>query len=830
MFSIAFKTLRANLPRFISTLVAIAVGVAFLVAGNMLTLSIRNSLGGEIDRQYSEVSAAVTLRNDELAQSGAISQGVPEDVVDTVASLPHVVAAAGDGSGLTRFAEDRLSDNVSFGASGLTVRAWYDNDLNVATLDEGRAPQADREVTLDRKTMKDRELELGDTVELTSLDGAVEVTIVGVTSFGSTASADQGGTAMTTPEWSFALGANAANVYRQVLVQSDGTVSDGELAESIRDTLPDTLTAVTGDTFRRDLRENFEEILNILAPVLTGFAFLALFVCGFVIFNTFSVVVQQRTRELALMRAVAATPRQVRRSLRLEGFGIGLLGSVIGIGLGSLLSFLLGKVLETLDLGLPPASMAITPMIVLMALAAGVIVTMISVLVPAWRAGRTAPVAAMREAAIERNRLGRVRLGFAVAFLAIGVGLCFAPNGIVIGVGAFVFVLGVFLAGPSLAVLVSRATRPVLSLFGMAGRLSSDNVARNPKRTATTMNALIIGVLLVTLVSIAGNSLKSTVVDYIADQSTTDLYVASIPGSIDEQMLADIDAVDGVTASVRVRQIPVLVDGTMTMISTTDDLNSLSAVDIEPMDFDWDELGDGAVALLTDPSMGTLGTRTVVNSLGTTYEMDYTGYLENTFDAGSLGFVVSSAEFDKIAPPDTGVNFLLMTFEPTKKVAATRAIEDLTQGFGNILVIEGNFIGRIIESVFNFLINAVNGLLGMSVVIALIGIVNTLTLSVFERRRELGLLRAVGMTRREVRRMVRFEAVQMSLLGTLIGLGSGSLLAWLLLRATELQEVTFGWKNLAVIFLLELLLGILASIAPTRRVSKLDILASIKTE
>ncbi|NLA36670.1 MAG: hypothetical protein GX868_13440, partial [Actinobacteria bacterium] len=152
MFSIAFKTLRANLPRFVSTLVAIAVGVAFLVAGNMLTLSIRNSLGGEIDRQYAAVSAAVTLRSEELSQTGGVSEGVPQDLVETVAQLRHVVAVAGDGSGLTRFAEDRLSDNASFGASGLTVRAWYDNDLNVATLDEGRKPQADGEVTLDRKT------------------------------------------------------------------------------------------------------------------------------------------------------------------------------------------------------------------------------------------------------------------------------------------------------------------------------------------------------------------------------------------------------------------------------------------------------------------------------------------------------------------------------------------------------------------------------------------------------------------------------------------------------------------------------------------------------
>lgn len=245
----------------------------------------------------------------------------------------------------------------------------------------------------------------------------------------------------------------------------------------------------------------------------------------------------------------------------------------------------------------------------------------------------------------------------------------------------------------------------------------------------------------------------------------------------------------------------------------------------------WDTLGDGAAALNTGSGgTGTFGTLQVINAVGTVNSVEFTTHLDNAFDAGSLGYVVSPEVFDKLAPPDTGVNFMLLVYNPLDKTKGSDEVNKIVAGYGDLYVIGGNFIGQLIASVFDFLINAVNGLLGMSVVIALIGIVNTLSLSVFERRRELGLLRAVGMTRREVRRMVRLEAMQMSLLGTLIGLGAGSLLAWLLLRSTEVTEVTFGPKHLAVIFGVGILLGVVAAIAPARRVSKLNILDSIKTE
>ena len=250
---------------------------------------------------------------------------------------------------------------------------------------------------------------------------------------------------------------------------------------------------MSGATYRSDAKEQFASFFDFLRPVLQGFSGLAIFVCAFVIFNTFSVVVGQRIRELALMRAIAATPRQIRRSLRAEGLGIGLLGSVLGLGLGALLTFVLSKVFVAFDLDLPAARITLTPSIVITGIVVGTTVTMLSVLVPAYRAGRTAPVEAMREAAVEPSKVGKVRLSIAVVLFLAGVGLLLTTNAWLIGPGAVLLVIGVFLLGPALAFWFARGTRPLLSRLGMAGRLSSDNIARNPKRTSTTMNALVIG-------------------------------------------------------------------------------------------------------------------------------------------------------------------------------------------------------------------------------------------------------------------------------------------------------------------------------------------------
>lgn len=839
MWSIATKTLRANLSRFVATLVAIAVGVGFLTAGTMITNSIENSLGGEIDRQYEGVDAAVGPRSED-SQPGANTFAV--SVLDAVKGADGVADAAGIVIGSTKLpaslTDEGDDDNADSAgdvfAQGPTVRAWIDDDrLNPIDLVDGIAP-GPGEVTVDQGLADKYDIELGQQLELSTGSGAKSYRVVGTTAFGTSDSPDQGGTVTASESDVFELGGFSAPAYSEILVAAEPGLSSSALVSSIRTALEGTdgatLDVVSGATYRSDAKEQFASFFDFLRPVLQGFSGLAIFVCAFVIFNTFSVVVGQRIRELALMRAIAATPRQIRRSLRAEGLGIGLLGSVLGLGLGALLTFVLSKVFVAFDLDLPAARITLTPSIVITGIVVGTTVTMLSVLVPAYRAGRTAPVEAMREAAVEPSKVGKVRLSIAVVLFLAGVGLLLTTNAWLIGPGAVLLVIGVFLLGPALAFWFARGTRPLLSRLGMAGRLSSDNIARNPKRTSTTMNALVIGLLLVTLVTVAGNSLKRSVVEETNKYSTADFLVGSMPGTeIDPGLLDQIDAIDGVTAMARLQRHMVVNQRNGAPFVTAGDPEELAAVGIKATAGSLDDLGDGAAATDFGDGVSIGDTVEVEDPISGAVSLPVTAVLDFSFDTLTLGYLVSPETLAKIAPTAaTGPSLALLKVEPDRRAAIAKELKQLGAGYGNVQITAGNIVGQVIETVFDFLINAINGLLGMSIVIALIGIVNTLTLSIFERRRELGLLRAVGMTATSVRRMIRLEAVQMALLGTIIGIASGLLLGFLLLRASDLGSLDVQWDRMGLLLVLGVLLGMLAAVAPTRRVTKLNVLEAIE--
>jgi len=838
MWSIAVKTLRANISRFVATLIAIAVGVGFLTAGTMITNSIENSLGGEIDRQYADVDAAVGIRAEE-AQPG--TNTFPVDVLDIVKGAAGVDDAAGIVLGATKLptsltdaAKPEDTDDEGAGdvfAQGPTVRLWIDDErLNPVDLVDGAAPKRG-EVTVDRGLADEYGIEIGQELELGTGTGARPFRVSGITAFGTSDSPDGGGTITTDESDVFELGGLSTPGYSEILVAAEAGVSSSKLTSSIEVALAGAdlsrLSVVSGATYRADAKEDFAEFFDFIRPVLQGFSGLAIVVCGFVIFNTFSVVVSQRIRELALMRAIAATPRQVRRSLRVEGLGVGLLGSVLGLGLGTLLTVILSRVFVALDLDLPEAHITLTPGIVLTGVLVGTLVTVLSVLIPAFRAGSTAPVEAMRDAAIEPGKVGKVRLTIALVLFVLGVVLLLTTNAWLIGPGAYFVWQGIILLGPAIAYWSATFTRPLFARLGMAGRLSSDNIARNPKRTATTMNALVIGLLLVTLVTVAGNSLKKSAIEQTNKYSTADYVMFAVTGQIDGGLIDRVEGLDGVRAVAPLKQMPLTPDESGPPFISAADPDVLQAVGVKTTAGSLDDLGDGVAV----PDFGQgrrLGdTITFDDPLTGPVELEVTAILDFSFDSFAYGNLVSPETLARLAP-DAGVKSVLVSVRPDDRAAVARDLKDVGADYGNVQITEGNFVGRIIGTLFDFLINAINGLLGMSIVIALIGIVNTLTLSIFERRRELGLLRAVGMTSQSVRRMIRLEALQMSLLGTLIGMGAGLLIGWLLLRASDLGSLEIQWGRMGIILALGVVLGLLASIAPTRRVTKLNVLEAIE--
>ena len=830
MWSIAFKQVRANLARFIATLIAIAVGVSFLTAGSMLTTSIERSLGGEVDEQYADVSAAITSKVVE-DDAGFSRSELPSGIAEDIADVDGVRAVAGEAMGITRFTDDTTATTGDSPFDiGPIVRNWIaDEALNPLTIVRGRAPKAEREIAIDAKTADEEGLDVGSSVGIATAAGGAKVKVVGITRFGSSDSADQSGTITAAEPWVFSVIGDGEPAYSTILVAATTGTTERALVDSLKRVAPDTVRVQTGSAFRDTQKEAFSTFLDVLRPVLQGFSGLAIFVCAFVIYNTFAVVVTQRIREVALMRAIAATPRQIRRSLQAEGLVIGLIGSLAGLAAGAGLTVLLSWILKRLDLGLPPSRPVFTTSILLQGLIVGVGVTFIAVLIPSFRAGRTAPVAAMREAAVESAKAPKVRTIVAAVLVVLGVAGMATTNGVLLAVGAAFALIGTFMAGPALAVVFSKATGALARALGIAGRLGSQNLARQPKRTSNTVNALVIGVFLVTLVTISGNSLKRWSVDSLNDLSTADFVLGTPTGALPEPVLTGAAKLDGVTAFVPMRSFATRRDGHPDAITSADPAQ-LAAIGFKTSAGSLDDLGDGAAVSSFSRTPVKLGDTIAMTALdGRTIELSVRAILEPSLDTFQAGVIVAPSTLDAI-DPGAPVQAAMIAVSPSKVDDVDKAIAKLTRDYANVFVQKGNFVGQIIGTVFDFMINAVNGLLGMSVVIALIGIVNTLSLSTFERRRELGLLRAVGMSAREVRRMVRIEAVLIALLGTTTGIAIGSLLAWLLLRSTDLGAVSFAPSKLAWVFAAGVLVGLVASIPATRRVTKFNVLDALAVD
>lgn len=828
MWELAWANVGEHKMRFVAAAVAIVAGVAFLTAGSMLTTSISRSLGGEVDDQYRAVSAAV--QPPEAQGQGLARVQIPESILDDVRRVPGVRAAVGEVLSVVSILEDgKRSVPGTFDSGQSFLRTWItEADLNPLQITEGRPPRAEGEVTVDRGTAADRHLRVGSMISLSSSTGAVEATVVGITRFGTSDAPDAGGTITASLPWAFSLGGDGSASFARILVLGDDDVSPAELVRRVGEVVPKSLEVVTGDTFREDQKGQTAAISEVLGPVLQGFAYLSLFVAGFVIFNTFAVVVAQRTRELALIRAVAATPKQVRRSLKVEGLVVGGVGAAAGVALGALLTFALIALLRALDFDLPSAGVVVTPGIVIQGLLSGVIVTVVSVAIPARRAAKTPPVEAMRASATERAGVPRARLVAAATMVVLGLlGLVIGSPWYLLALGALLFLVGVFVAGPGIVVGIAAALRPVTARLGVPGHLARENLRRAPRRTATTANALVIGLFLVTLVSVGGASLRDWTVGEVDQLSSADFVVTTISGAMPDGLLDRIDAIKGVERAARMRSVPVLEGGNPTTLTAADPA-ALGEIGLRPESGKWSDAG-GVVTAFVNQQPARVGQEVHVTLPdGTAAALPVSGVLPFSFDALMIGNLVTPAALDRLVPgiPETGV---LLSVDRASYDRIKSQLDELTAGYSSVFVIEGNILGRAIAGLFDFLINAVNALLGMSVVVALVGIVNTLSLSIHERRRELGLLRAVGMTPGEVRGMVLLEALFIAVVGTVVGMLAGGVMAWLLLRAADVSGgVSLEWGRFGVVALIGLGSGLVASVFPLRRVTRLDVVASIE--
>ena len=833
MLTIALRGLRANAARYTATIVAIVAGVGFLAAGLIVTDSIRTSLGGDAAEQYPAVAAAVQPDTSEESLDPTIDPAL----LATIEAVPLVDAAAGVLDGPLSVFDPETGRPLEEGATGsmwVTVA-----ELNPLSVVEGRAPAATGEIALDRRSA-DRldDATIGATLDIATVRGLQRATVVGLTEFGSRASENPDGTISVAEPWAFDVLGDGMPGYSEVLVAGpvDGPGQE-ELVAALGTVVPPGFVVLDRSEFLSQTEGVAASIADAARPVLIGFSLLALFVCGFVIYNTFSVVVAQRTRELALLRAVAATPRQVKRSVRVEGIVIGLAGSIIGVLVGVALTLAMPWLLGVFGLSVGSVGITVTATTVVSCILAGTIITLVSVLAPARRAARTPPVEALRSGPATTARTTALRTVISLLLIGGGAGLLVAGGTagqpVLLGAGAFAFVLGVLVGGPVLAALFARAARWLTQWTGLTGRLASDNLVRNPRRTATTANALVIGVLLVTFVSIAGASVRDWSVEQINELSDSDLTISSNVGGIDPTLVTAIQAEEGVTATATVATSPATVNGSASSVSTGDPADVVSVAGVDVAQGSLDDLAAGGIALGAfsaapdggpPPEVGS--TVTVVVPGGASQELIVVATLEFSITSLTLSNLMGAASFAELFG-DLPTTTIYLDVEPGALDQVDASIEELVEGYSNVTVTRGNVIGEIVGSVFDFAINAVIALLGMSVVIAVIGIVNTLSLSIFEQRREIGMLRAVGMLPRDVRRMVRMESVLISMVGTLTGLVTGIFLAYFLTRPIGVE---FNWQlpRLGLIVVLGVLVGFVASWAPARRVSRIDLLDALQ--
>jgi putative ABC transport system permease protein len=844
----ALRGLWARKLRTALTGFAVVIGVAFVSGTFIFTDTISESFTDLFERVSKGVDVNVTANQPVEGDFGGRIQKLPPGTLQKVEAVPGVEAA-----------EQRFETQVSIfndkrerlGGNGPPSIVFSSNEKRFDPLtyvEGGPADQAGR-VTLDEATADREGFKVGDKILIAGREPARAYEISGVTKVGDQKSI--GIQSLSMPLAEVQKLAQEPGAITEVVAAADGGTSPEQLKARIKDALGNTAVVRTGKEQAEKSAADINDSLGFLKIGLLVFAGVAVLVGGFLIFNTFAVTVAQRSREFALLRTLGASRRQLLNSVVLETLVIGFLASVVGLIGGLVLAPALRSLLASFDIELPSTGTVVEPRTIIVALLVGMIATLVSGLIPARRATRVQPVEAMREAVTPDNRrVSRRRVLASVAVIALGLAaLLFGLFGAegsaaaaLLGLGVVVMIFGVALLAPVLVRPLARAIgRPLEAIQGMPGRLARENAERQPQRTAITASALMIGLALVVFTAIFAAGLRGSVDKVIDEQfSRTALIVthddgfSPVPPGVSTQ-LATVPGVD-VVSPMRFDQANIRGGGKNVPVSGVDPATVTAVFQPELERGGAGVLGDlRDDELLADDGWADshgfkLGdTLRVTTPKGTKVDYKLTGTFKN--QVGVLGdIVVTNASMTKDwDQPDDA--FILVSGQgspDTLERAATRALRDYPVAKAQTLA---QFKDEQADQV-NQLLGLVYALLSLSVIVALLGIVNTLALAVHERTRELGLLRAVGMSKRQVRRMIRAESVITALIGAALGLVLGVVFAVVVSRplADEGFVLTFPIVTLVLLSVLAAIAGVLAAIPPARRASKVDVLRAVTTE
>ncbi|HWS44417.1 MAG TPA: FtsX-like permease family protein [Acidimicrobiia bacterium] len=848
MWKVTRRGLLAHKLRFLLTALAVVLGVAFVSGTFVLTATIRHTFDDLFGNIYKGTDAVV--RSHAVMKSdfgGDLRPRVPATLLDTVLATPGVADAHGGVA--IPYAQIVDANGKAVGSPGQGPPtlgfAWNPvGKLNPFHLVPGsRAPETSDEVVVDRGSAQSAHLHVGDRITVLTQKPPKVYTLVGVARFGTADSLAGASIVLFTQQEAQRL-ANAIGQYDQISVAAKPGVSQQQLKSNLQQTLPAGYEAVTGKEITKENQNAVAKQLGFFNTALLVFALVALIVGVFIIYNTFSIVVAQRLREMALLRAIGASQGQVLGSVIGEAVVVGLIASAIGVIGGVFLAVGLTAALNAIGVSLPTTTVTVPANGVIIGMSVGLIITVIAAVFPAVRAARIPPVAAMRDVALERpvNRVLRSSIGGAIAFLgcaALFRGL-FGGSGIAsVGIGALLVLVGVFVLSPLFARGLARAIGvPLTKIKGITGSLSRENAARNPRRTATTAAAVMIAVSLVGFITIFASSANASISSAIDAQLKTDYIITSGSGfgsgmsPVLAQQIAKLPEVQAVTP---IRFAPVKIAGTGTGIVAADPVASSQLFDFGAVDGSFSAMGPNSIAVSkqkADSHHWKLGDVIPVTWVKTgTVPMRLDFIYKDTIVAGN--YLTTLTAFEKNATDQLDLQIFAKLKPGVSADAGRKAIEPLLKPFPTAKLQDNAQYKADQKAQVNRILALVYVLLFLAVIIALIGIANTLTLSVYERTREVGLLRAVGMSRRQVRTTVRWEAVIIALLGTLLGLVIAYFFAWAVVTSLKDQGFTkfsAAPGSVIVIVLLFSLLAVLMAILPARRAAKLDVLKAIATE
>ena len=837
MLRVTLRSLAAHKVRLLLSAFAVVLGVAFVAGTLVFTATLRATFDDLIRQTTADVVVSPEQAFTDPAGFGSSTTGtLSQALLTKLRTVPGVSAAEGVVlvNGVTIVGRNGKPTGVP-GAPNFGVNWVGSADLTPFHLIEGRGPQRSGEVSIDSESAQTGRLAVGDTVTLTTPGPVLHPRIVGIFRYGTSGNLVGASLAAFDTATAQRLLLRPGE-FSSVSIKATSGVTQTELASRVRAVAPGT-TVKTGAQTVDQATKQVGAALGFINVFLLVFALVALFVGTFIILNTFSMLVAQRSREIALLRAIGASRRQIAASVLAEAAVVGLLGGLAGLGLGLLLARGLQALFSAVGMDVRTISLQVPVAGMVLALGLGLGVTVLAAYLPARRAARTPPVAAMQIGASAAPRTLRLRI--VVGSLALGSGLFLITEGArsansslrTVGAGAFAMLVSVIVLGPAIAGPVFRAVAAVLDR-SVTARIAARNAGRNSRRTAATAAALMIGLALVGAFGILGSSTKASTDAVIGRVLRSDFIVAPtgiLPFS--PRVAAEIRQVPGIGVVSEVKNAPARISGQIVALTGIDPATITRVLQLKVLRGTVADLGtdglivDDKLASSKGYHIGQVVTVTLLTGKRTLHIV-----AEYASATGFSGYVVAGALLVQAGMPNLDYGVYVQAAPGVRATSLRPALDRVVAAYPTVRLRDQSQYKQDLRSQVDQLLSLIYALLGLAVLIAILGIVNTLALSVVERTREIGLLRAIGVTRRQLRRLIRIESVLIALFGAALGITLGLVFGIALQHALAGQGVdalSIPWSLLVVVTAVAALVGVLAAVWPARRAGRLDVLTAI---